>query len=70
MFKTLLGAGPMAEWLSSHTLLHQPRVFLVWILVAMWHCSSEKKQEDRQQMLPQVPIFEKKTEKARCLVLG
>ena len=29
-----IGAGPVAEWLSSCTLLQQPRVSLVWILGA------------------------------------
>ena len=30
----LEGAGPKAKWLSSHTLLQQPRVSLLWILGA------------------------------------
>ena len=28
----VIGAGPVAEWLSSHTPLQWPRVLLVWIL--------------------------------------
>ena len=32
--KSQTRAGPRAKWLSSHTLLQQPRVLLVWILGA------------------------------------
>ena len=38
--KITLGAGPAAEWLSSRTLLQQPRVSPVRILDQTWHCSS------------------------------
>ena len=30
--KQVLGAGPVAEWLSSRALLQRPRVSSVWIL--------------------------------------
>ena len=38
--RSVLGAGPMAEWLSSRSPLQWPGVSLVWILGATWHCSS------------------------------